>query len=552
MVQSVASSREISSGTTDLFAISRAYFARQPVAVDVLLGGFVTLVAALLRLIRLGRIPYGVHPDEAQVGLDAVRVLDHGWIGVYSHAALGVPTLNAYLTAPGVWLLGQTAFSLRLPLALVGLAAVPLTYALVRIAHARIEAFFASLLLAVSYWHVFYSRLAHSSISYPTILLAALLCVMIGLKHDGRRQRIWFTAGGALLGLGIYAYNVDAIAIVAVAAFFGVLTLTQHRTRDALRRWWPSLALCFGAALVVSLPFIWYISDPNAYYWDHIDNYRDTGVTRTTEYKDASTLGRAHIIADQLHDFAATYAWHGKPDIIDANGLRPMFDPVTLLLLAGGIAVAFRTRRDPMVIASACCVLILPLPALLQESSMMREPLGAAPYVMFIAALPLAAAWRWSMRTAAPARRAGIAALACVPVLIIGGLTVRDYFWIWQYDPLTRYVYHQEITSASLYMKTLPPDAYVLFYSERHPLALETRQWLAPDVKGEDRSREFSDANASIDLPQQPGETVFILLGDYLPLQQQIEQRYPGGLAITESHDGQDDFYAYDLKTPSQ
>ncbi len=545
----VEPSHEISSVATDLLGRRYAYFETRPVALDVALGGFATLVAALLRLIRLGGIPYGVHPDEAQIGLDAVRVLDHGWIGVYSHAALGVPTLNAYLTAPGTWLLGQTAFSLRLPLTLVGLAAVPLTYMLVRVACARVEAFFASLLLAVSYWHVFYSRLAHSSISYPTILLAALLCIMIGLKHDVRVQRVWFTAGGALLGLGIYAYNVDAIAVLAVATFLGVLTITRYRKHDALRQWWPSLALCFGAALIVALPFIWYISDPQAYYWEHIDSYRDTGIIRTSEYRDAGTLGRARIIADQLRDFAATYTWHGKPDIIDANGLRPVFDPMTLILLAGGIAIVIRRRREPMVVVSVCCVLILPLPALLQTGSMMREPLGAAPFVMFIAALPLAAAWRWSMRMSpAPERRAGIAALACAPVLIIGGLTVHDYFWVWPHDSLTRYVYHQQITSASLYMKTLPPDAYVLFYSERHPFALETRQWLASGIRGEDRSREFSGAGASIDLPQQPAEIVFVLLGDYLPLQHQIELRYPGGVARTESRDGQIDFYAYDLK----
>src|SRR5206468_3177141 len=90
----------------------RHYYAAHPAALDASLLAFVTLVAALLRLIRLGDIPYGVHPDEAQAGTDAVRVLHEGWIAVCSHAALGQPTLNAYLTTPSVWLLGHTAFSL--------------------------------------------------------------------------------------------------------------------------------------------------------------------------------------------------------------------------------------------------------------------------------------------------------------------------------------------------------------------------------------------------------------------------------------------------------
>ena len=160
---------------TARFQTLRGFFDKRPAALDLALGGFATLVAGLLRLIRLGDIPYGVHPDEAGIALDAVRVTHHGWIGVYSHAALGIPTLNSYLMAPGIALYGRSAFAMRIDLALVGLAAVPLTYALVRVAYARTEAFFAAMLLAVSYWHLFYSRIAHMSISYPTLPFPMIL-----------------------------------------------------------------------------------------------------------------------------------------------------------------------------------------------------------------------------------------------------------------------------------------------------------------------------------------------------------------------------------------
>ena len=97
----------------------------------------------------LGNVPYGVHSDEAQVGTDAHRILSEGWIGVYTHAALGQPAGHAYLTTPSIWLLGDNAFALRLPLALVALAAIPLLYLLVRVSFGRVEAAFASTLLAV-------------------------------------------------------------------------------------------------------------------------------------------------------------------------------------------------------------------------------------------------------------------------------------------------------------------------------------------------------------------------------------------------------------------
>jgi len=523
-----------------------AWYGERPLTLDATLLALVTLVAAVLRLVKLGDIPYGVHPDEAQIGTDAFRISADRWIGVYSHAALGVPTLNAYLTWPGIWLLGHTAFSLRLPLALTGLAAVPLLYLVVRISSGRIEAFFASLLLAISYWHLFYSRVAHSSISYPTILLAAVLCIMLGLQRGGRWP--WFLAGGALLGLGVYAYNVDAIAIVAVAAFFAIMTTTTWRRREPVRLWCAAMSVTGTSALIVALPFIWYVSNPDAYYWKHIDDYRSTGVLRSQEYRDAGPIGKVQVIGDQLRDFASSYAWDGHPDIIDANGLRPMFDPASLVLLATGAVLAFRRRREPMVILAACCIAILPLPALLQRGSMMREPLGAAPFVMFIAALPLAALWRTLLRRGAdPGVRSLAAGIAVACAGIILGLTVHDYFWTWRKDGLTRYVYHSEVTSASLYMRTLPADAYVYFYSERHPLYLETRTFLAPGVQGEDRSREFSDRGSSIESIDRNRPVSFVLLGDYLPLLPRIEQRYPGGIKRKVTRDGKTEFYAYEL-----
>ena len=522
----------------------RDYFAAHPLAIDVVLVAAVTLVAAMLRLIKLGDIPYGVHPDEAQIGLDAFRISRDHWIGVYSHAALGVPTLNAYIDWPGIWLLGHTAFSLRLPLALVGLAAVPLLYALVRVAYGRLEAFFAALLLGVSYWHLFYSRVAHSSISYPTIFLGAMLCLMLGLT---RRRLWWFAPSGALLGLGIYAYNVDAIAFVAVAAFFIVMALVRFRREPELRWWLKAAAITGGVALVVTLPFINYVRNPDAYYWTHIDDYRNTGVLRSQEYRDAGTWGRTKIIARQLRDFAATYTWDGQPDIIDANGLRPVFDPVTLALLAAGAVIAGLKRREPMVILAACCIVILPLPALLQRGSMMREPLGAAPFAMFIAALPLAWLWRYVMDAERRAMRIAAAGGVVLAVASVNAITVRDYFWTWRDDELTRFVYHQEMTSASEYMKTLPPDAYVYFYSERHPLGLETRTYLAPGIEGEDRSAEFSSNHGSIQQIDRSRPAVFVLLGDYLRLLPDIERAYPGGVERKVVRDGVPEFYAYEL-----
>ncbi len=591
-----------------------------------------TAAAAALRLVRLGAIPYGVHSDEAQVGTDVHRILSEGWIGVYTRAALGQPTGHAYLTTPSIWLLGDTAFALRLPLALVAVAAIPLLYLLVRVSFRRTEAVFAAALLAVSYWHLYYSRVAHWSISYGTLLLGVLVCIMLGLRRGGWG---WYAAGGVLLGLGIYTYNIDPIAVVATAAFVAIISVrvvlaarrrsppadrasslpparaqapvseatasaatrapdirhptseiapddtahgssrsaaagtTTGHTRAAAdiqqppsntgpenvglttqhaspRRWWTGMAILWLAAFIVALPFLNYVRNPDAYYWSHLTNYQEVRITRTPQYAAADTWGRIKLIAGEAKYFASAYAWAKRPDIVDANGsVRPMFDPLTLILLAAGLAFVWRYRREPMVIAAVCGLVILPLPAVLQKGSIMREPVGAAPYAMFVAALPLAALWRAGLRRRDWLRYAPAVGAVAV-VAVVASLTIHDYFRTMRKDPFVREIFFSQETSASTYLRSLPSGTYVYFYSERAPFALETRQYLAPDVRGEDRSKEFGGSVSVPETPRRP--SVFILMGPYEALLPEIEKLYPGGERRTITRDGKFEFTAYRLR----
>ena len=522
----------------------RAYQDRHPWALDALLISMVTVVAGALRLWRLGDIPYGLNPDEAQLGTDAHKIMDGHLIGVYTHAALGQPSGHSYLTLPSIWLLGDSAFALRLPLALVGLAAIPLLYMLVRVTVARTEAFFASALLATSYWHLLYSRVAHWSISYGTVLLAALLCLALGMQL---RRRGWFVASGVILGLGLYTYNIYPIAVVAFTLAVAIISVVRYR--GAEWGWWRGSVLAlFAAALIVAMPMIVFVARPQSYYWSHFDNYANVSVTKSQEYRDASLGGKLELIGDQAGTFLNAYTWQGTQDYIDASGERPALDWPTLVLLGAGVAMAARRWRDPMTIFAICCLFVIPLPAVLQRGSITREPLGAAPYVMFFAALPMAAVWRAARQTRAPWRLAAMVAIASI-VGIISAITVRDYFSTWRRSELVQFAYHAEITSASEYISKLPDDTYVYFYSDRHPFKLEVRQFLAPDARGSDRSFEFSDSRASIAIDR-PGPVTFVLLGTYRFMLPALEDRYPDGHAVLGTHDGVTEFEAYEVDAP--
>lgn len=356
-------------------------------------------------------------------------------------------------------------------------------------------------------------------------------------------QRRWFVAAGVLLGLGVYTYNIYPVALVAVAAFIGIITWSR---RAELRPWLTNVALAATVAFVVALPMIWYVSDPDAYYWKHVTNYSEVDVTKSPEFEQASAWGKTKLIGEQARTFVEAYTWRGQLDNVDGNGLRPMFDPPTLLLLVGGLVLAARRRREPMVIAALCCFVIIPLPAVLQRGSIMRQPVAAAPFAMYIAALPLAEAIRAS-RVRPAAMRALAAASAAGFIALIATITVRDYFWTWRKDDWPRFVYFSQMTSASLYMRDLPPGTRVLFLSDRASINLETRQFLAPDVRGDDRSLEFGGPAATIE-PPRDGPIAYVLLGPYIERLPEIEAEHPGGVDRTFERDGKTEFATYELR----
>ncbi|MFN8495980.1 MAG: hypothetical protein U0350_50780 [Caldilineaceae bacterium] len=145
----------------------------------------VTLLAAALRFYQLGVVPPGFQFDEAFNAIDARQIL-HGNYPLFLPANAGREVLYSYLQAGLLFLLGQTAYALRLASALAGITAIPTTYLLLRRLlhqHSQKIAAFTSLTLAISLWHIHFS---HYGIR--VILMPPLLCAIFGLYWVGMEQ----------------------------------------------------------------------------------------------------------------------------------------------------------------------------------------------------------------------------------------------------------------------------------------------------------------------------------------------------------------------------
>jgi len=511
---------------------------------DLLFVVVITGIAAVLRLWDLGVIPQGIHGDEAQVGMDARRVLAHGWIGPYTPAALGQPSGHAYLTAPAIELFGSTSWSVRLPLALVAIAAIPLIYVLFRTIADRTVATIAGILLTFSLWHIHYSRVAHWPISYVTIALAVLVFFTLGIQ---RRRWYWFALAGFMLGLGLYSYTIYPIFVIAFSLWVAAFTLVFRRSRAQFLPWAKNVAIAALVSVVVAIPLFRYMADPKNDYFNHYRSYYNQySVLRSKAYTEADAGGRVDIIARQAKKFVGAYAWEGITDYVDGASpdRRPMLDNLTLVLFIGGAGYAAWRWRQSANLMSLIMVGVIPLTTVLQTNAIYRGPLGTVPFIAYLTAIPLALAWS-NAPGAGPSLRPLVYGGVAAVIAVIAYVNVHAYFSDWAKNPVFPWVYAQQISAASEYIESLPEKPYIYFYSGRWSFNYETRQYLAPNARGEDRSKEFGKRqDIEVDRSR---DVMFVLLPGYLENIDAIRGRYPGG-QLHEERDGRDLlFIAYRL-----
>ncbi len=393
-----------------------------------------------------------------------------------------------------------------------------------------------------------FSRVAHWPISYPTVELGVFILWTQAMRTGERR---WYLAAGGLLGLGLYTYNVYPVFVLAFTIWVAAYTFIYKRGDD-FRAWARNVAAAAGTSLVMGLPlFIFVVSHAHGYfshYSEYVDKY---SVLHTYRFEHGTLLDKADVLKDQVVRYAGAYIWHGVSDNVDGAGSNgiPIIDPLTLVLFAAGLAATVWSWRTPSNLLCLCLLIVLPLAGVLQLNATYRGTLGLAPIVCYLAALPLATAWRESRSL--PRRLSLAARVALVlGVIVIGVINLRTYFGNWAHSENFNVTYARDFTSAVERISEQEPRPYVYVFSDHFSFDHETRQFLAPTLQGEDRSLEF---NSNLDLTfDRTRAAVALLMGRYTEGDTlgYIETFYPGGTTYKNIRDGKTRYIVFTLPPP--
>jgi hypothetical protein len=310
-----------------------------------------------------------------------------------------------------------------------------------------------------------------------------------------------------------------------------------ERRRVAIRMSSLGLTAVWAALLMVG-----YAATHQEYFW----HQRDVSVFSSASWPDAGWSGRVGILAARGSEWLSGLVFGGRPDLGDGLAARghPLLDPLTSGAAMAGALLAVRRWRRPEYGVLLAAVLLLPFGALLTtDDGLYRRTFALAPLLAVLAALPLVALWQWSGRRGA-ALWLGIRAAVAVSLATAAAFDLHAYFGPLQHTPEIASVFPYQVDAAARFVGArVPTDAVVYLYSDRWRASFETIKWYAPDAQIVDRSREFRQdrpVDAPLDLDRDPAHpTVFLLLGNYLGVADELRARYPGAQVDQQDRNGE-------------
>lgn len=192
-------------------------------------------LGAFLRFYRLDTIPPGLNNDEAFNLLD-IQSLLRGQFSIFFPANTGREPLWFYLNTASVAFFGMNAFALRVTAALIGTVTVGLLYACTRtLFHSKGTAGRAALFLAISTWHLFYSRYGLRVILATMLTLLALWWYWRGLIRPGPGRTRAYVLAGVCTSLAVYTYLSSRLLPLLLIALT-LLAIMTNRPRARVSR----------------------------------------------------------------------------------------------------------------------------------------------------------------------------------------------------------------------------------------------------------------------------------------------------------------------------
>ena len=349
----------------------------------------IILLATSLRFYKLAQVPQGMAWDEAAIAYNGFAILTtrrDEWLNKLpiSFRSFGDYKAPLAIYQSGIFtgIFGMNLWAVRLPFALWGVLAVVAIYLLFgELFYKNPErekwALLAALILAVSPWHLHYSRLAFES----GLALALLLWALYFFYRYLRLKKVsnFFLATGLAVST-LYAYHSSKITVPLLFIFL----LYLHRRFFAKKH--KDLLMVASLALLLLLPFL-------------LDAFTGQGLTRANSTIFANSANWLELLrnlfGNTLSYLNLDFLIFGKNmgNFRHGDGRFGIIEPLSLILI---IFYLFFRKYDKKLFPLALSLISLGfLPAIIAEGqSSSNRSLLALPGIILLVVLAVKEIWQ--------------------------------------------------------------------------------------------------------------------------------------------------------------
>lgn len=461
---------------------------------------FIIVIAIILRFWQLGNVPISPDWDEASLAYNAYSILntgrdEYGKLLPISLESFGdyKPALYAYLAIPSIFLFDISTFAIRFPSAVIGAISVLLTFLLVKELFKNEKiALLSSFVLAISPWHIQFSRTAfEANLGVFLNILTALLFIK-GLK----RPYLLFCSA-ITSGLSIYTYQSEKI--FAPLFMLLLVIIFRNELKEIGKKYFvPFFVIGF---LVVIPLLVSTVLNPQS-----LNRARSTSFIAESKFfshtpervsVDKENNDYLGIVIDNrrvvyLKQSIGAYLSHFNPNWLFIQGDLPRHHAPNMgllyhlelpLLLIGLYSLVFGkfSRKTKLFIFS--WFLIAPIPAsVTNDVPHAVRTLNFLPTYQIFTALGIYSALLWLFNLKAKYLKYSVLFVVCLGILFNFLYYLNQYFsqqnyyyskdWQYGYEEAVRFVLSQKDYEKVIVSNQVPLDQsyiFFLFYSKYPP-----------------------------------------------------------------------------------
>lgn len=464
----------------------------------------VLITAVFLRTWRLDRAPIELFGDELDVGIQANSILHtgrdylgHSWPVMFSSFAENRLPFLIYWTVPFVKALGLNEWSVRLPAAALGVISLLGLALLVRKLFDEKTALFTTMLLAVSPWHLQFSRWSSDNIG---ILIWAIFGVWLFVEGITRKK--WWYLAAVVLAASFYSYSVATVFIPSLGAVL-LWAYWDKIRKVGVSHWLVS----GGIGLLVLLPFIWamLVGSAAGQRFGKISVFSDQSImheivtrrsstpSKWTEYfRNKPMVYTEEIINNYLRSFSTEFLFFsGDPNLRHSVGNVGELYVFEIITLGAGLLYLVKNYKDNGTKLVLGWLLIAPLASALTKDG------GNHAGRLIVMLPPLVIISGLGIRQLLPLWKKKLGRLFLMALLLLAAVNVSKYFyryyiewprdswrfWAQGYNEAFQYLKEHDQTSTRIYFNNTyePILPRFLFWYNYDPARFQS-QYIGQEV----------------------------------------------------------------------